>query len=390
MSDILLIVDDETDIRNSLERNLKKWAVRNKISLESVRSGNEALLFLQQNHEQTAVIISDQKMPNKKGSDFLKEVADIYPLIVSIILTGYADTSEIGSYIEAGIFSFLEKPWDRDVLVSEAEKALQVFKLRRIVKNQEKLMRSELKFASEFQNLFLKIEPKASKSLEFDYSHINAQELSFGGDYYDIIRLDNEKYLLLLGDVSGHGLKASFLVAVLKAMISTRFSSLQTESGNTELNNITPEGLLYWLNRQVHTILYRMPDLFLAFSVCIVDGIKKELLFANAGQPPLMVISETGVTELSPPEIVLGVNQDAEYSSTAFSLKSGDIIFLCTDGIYPSGNRFRYIDLTLFHMLLMEQRGKENINESIINSIQKVEKKSFSEDDITILSARVV
>lgn len=379
----LLIVDDEEDIRRSLERALKKWADRKNVLIRLAASATEALEMLENEHVETAVIISDQKMPQRTGSDFLKEVAALYPDIVSIVLTGHADTSDMGDFIEAGIFAFLEKPWDNTKLVAEVAKALEVFQLRRKTAEQEKLLQADLAMASDFQELFLKVHIPESACFQFDVGHQYAKHLSFGGDYFDILRLKDEQYLLLLGDVAGHGLKAAFLVSILKSIIFSEF--LKGKTGG----DISPADFLTWLNKRVQTILHRTPDLFLAFSACYINGHTGTLSCANGGQPPPLLIAKNGVVEICPPQPALGVDDSFTYSEATNQVSSGDVVLLCTDGVYPTGKNVHRIDKTIFYELLKEMRVNNRNIESIFKTLVNSEQELFEEDDATIISARM-
>ncbi|MDA3939687.1 MAG: response regulator [Spirochaetia bacterium] len=135
----VLIVDDEENIRNSLIRSLRKWAIENLISLEEAGSAKEALEFLKREHKNTAVIISDNKMPELSVTDFLKKVASVYPKIMRIMITGHADISIMGDLISAGICAFIEKPWDEVILHSELSKALELYQLREFSEQQERI-----------------------------------------------------------------------------------------------------------------------------------------------------------------------------------------------------------------------------------------------------------
>jgi len=381
--DIVLLVDDEEDILNSLLRNLRKWAGRHGLVLETASSGKEAMEFLSEQHENTAVIISDQKMPRQSGAEFLCETAALYPAIVTMILTGHADTSDISAFIKAGIFSFLEKPWDAEHLLSEIEKAYQFYTLRRKNEEQEKILQSEIQLASEFQELFLKFDFPESSSLDFDFSHLHARDLPFGGDYFDIIGLDDDTCLILLGDVAGHGLRASFIVSVLRSIIHSEFLKERQDRAS-----LFPAELLSWLNRRISKTLSRMPDIFLAFCACLINGRTGELVYSNAGQPPLMILTESGVKELVSKDLVLGVNPDSIYNQRHYSLRDGDVVVLCSDGIYPMGKEIRYVDKNIFHELLNEKRSSKCFIDDILKTVTKTEKKILRDDDITIFSAR--
>ena len=127
----ILLVDDEKNILRSLTRSLTSWCRTNRLEILTAESGDEAFEVLREKQDEIPLIISDQKMPGIKGSDFLKIVADRYPHILTIILTGQSSIADMGSIVKAGVFSFITKPWEKDTLMNEVDKAFRVYELRK-------------------------------------------------------------------------------------------------------------------------------------------------------------------------------------------------------------------------------------------------------------------
>ena len=120
----VLCVDDEQNILNALKRLLRKETFR----LLTCTNGREGLELLARNDVQ--VVISDQRMPEMNGTDFLREVKDIYPQTIRIILTGYTDVETISNSINKGhIYKFFLKPWNDQQLLLEIRQALEQFEL---------------------------------------------------------------------------------------------------------------------------------------------------------------------------------------------------------------------------------------------------------------------
>ena len=69
------------------------------------------LEILDADHEDCQAVVSDLKMPQRKGSELLLEIARRWPTLGTILLTGFSDMDEIKDCIKAGIVSFLQKPW---------------------------------------------------------------------------------------------------------------------------------------------------------------------------------------------------------------------------------------------------------------------------------------
>jgi response regulator RpfG family c-di-GMP phosphodiesterase len=120
----VLCVDDEKNILNSLRRLLRQ----ENYNLLTASSGAEGLKLLEKTHVQ--LVISDQRMPEMSGVDFLSQVRDKYPEIIRIILSGYTDVNSITDAINKGhIYKFLLKPWDEANLFLEIRQALQKYDL---------------------------------------------------------------------------------------------------------------------------------------------------------------------------------------------------------------------------------------------------------------------
>ncbi|MGM0570305.1 EAL domain-containing protein [Marinobacter sp.] len=114
----LLLLDDETNIIRALTRLLRRDGYR----ILSTTSVKEAFELLAANNVQ--VIISDQRMPEMSGTEFLSQVKDIYPDTVRIVLSGYTDLKSVTDAINEGaIYKFLTKPWDDQQIRSHVRQA---------------------------------------------------------------------------------------------------------------------------------------------------------------------------------------------------------------------------------------------------------------------------
>ncbi len=103
----LLLLDDEENILRALARVLRRDGYR----ILSTTSVKEAFSLLAANEVQ--VIVSDQRMPEMSGTEFLSEVKAIHPETVRIVLSGYTDLKSVTDAINEGaIYKFLTKPWD--------------------------------------------------------------------------------------------------------------------------------------------------------------------------------------------------------------------------------------------------------------------------------------
>ncbi len=122
----ILLVDDEASILKSLQRLF----VEEEYQIYRADAGDRGLEILK-NHS-IDLVISDQKMPNMSGSEFLEKVFRQYPDTMRILLTGHSDMESIISAINKGkIYQYIAKPWDNESLKITVKKALAQYDLIR-------------------------------------------------------------------------------------------------------------------------------------------------------------------------------------------------------------------------------------------------------------------
>lgn len=116
MKDRILIVDDEKSIQKLLKLILEDFQVT------AVSSAKEALRFIQ--NKSCDLVITDLKMPGISGLELLKETKTFYPEIPVIMITGHGDKNAAIEAINNGVYDFLEKPFDDEVIIHSVKRAL--------------------------------------------------------------------------------------------------------------------------------------------------------------------------------------------------------------------------------------------------------------------------
>jgi DNA-binding NtrC family response regulator len=106
----ILIVDDEPEILYSLRGLLRK-----EFDVQTAQSAYEGLHVLRR--QPIHVVMTDQRMPQTTGVEFLRQVRTEFPDVIRLILTGYADLKAVIAAINHGcVYRYLTKPWDPDEL----------------------------------------------------------------------------------------------------------------------------------------------------------------------------------------------------------------------------------------------------------------------------------
>jgi CheY-like chemotaxis protein len=120
----MLVVDDEPDNLDLLYRTFRR-----DFRVFKADSGIDALEVLSREGE-VAVIISDQRMPEMKGTEFLSQTVPQFPDTVRIILTGFTDVEDLVDAINSGqVYKYITKPWEPNELKTVVERAAETYDL---------------------------------------------------------------------------------------------------------------------------------------------------------------------------------------------------------------------------------------------------------------------
>ncbi|MEW5998591.1 MAG: sigma-54 dependent transcriptional regulator [Pseudomonadota bacterium] len=132
---LVLVVDDEVRSLESLRRTLE-------LDFEVLTAPDAAAAEQLLDENPVQAILCDQRMPEKSGVDFLKDVKARWPDVIRIIISGYTEAHDIIDGInEAGIFQYVTKPWHPDNLILMLKAACRLFDLQR----QNELLAVELR-----------------------------------------------------------------------------------------------------------------------------------------------------------------------------------------------------------------------------------------------------
>ncbi|EKQ70919.1 response regulator with CheY-like receiver, AAA-type ATPase, and DNA-binding domains [Leptolyngbyaceae cyanobacterium JSC-12] len=136
----MLVVDDEPDNLDLLYRTFRR-----DFQVLKAESGVHALEVLAAEGE-VAVIISDQRMPEMKGTEFLSRTVPQFPDTMRIILTGFTDVEDLVEAINSGqVYKYITKPWNPDELKAVVQRAAETYEL--LKQRTEELQRSQAQTA---------------------------------------------------------------------------------------------------------------------------------------------------------------------------------------------------------------------------------------------------
>lgn len=228
MQRTLLLVDDEENITAALSRLFR----RDGYTILRANSGKEGLALLETH--QVGVIISDQRMPEMTGTEFLTQVKMRYPDTLRIVLSGYTELSSVTEAINRGaVYKFLTKPWEDELLRENVAEAFQRYEMKvenaRLARelqqaneelrqiNQELEQRVELKTREVVRNLgVLRVSQEILEHLPVAVVGIGDDGLiAFANQSAHRLFADNQAGMMLLGESATLVIPAEMLNAAL-------------------------------------------------------------------------------------------------------------------------------------------------------------------------------
>jgi response regulator RpfG family c-di-GMP phosphodiesterase len=175
-------VDDELDNLDLLYRTFRR-----EFTVFRADSGMQALEILAQEGEMAA-IISDQRMPEMKGTDFLKQTVSDFPDTVRIVLTGYTDLADLIDAINSGqVHKYVSKPWEPEQLKSMISEAAENYDL--LKQRSQDLLRSQAR--NTLLSLIFKITENSNRLIDCLEPLAIALRENFGADEATLQLIDH-------------------------------------------------------------------------------------------------------------------------------------------------------------------------------------------------------
>jgi len=189
---------------------------------------------------------------------------------------------------------------------------------------QKQQMENELAIARDIQNALL---PSVFNGYEpLDIYGINVPSKQVGGDYFDVFRLDQNRILVAIADVTGKGTPASLLMANLQSMIKILVQfPLSLSEMTSKINDIIFQNTA--------------ADKFITFFWGIIDTSTQKMTYVNAGHNPPYHEKNGEITELGIGGLILGIMTSfIPYEMGEIDFRPGERLFIFTDGVTEAMN----------------------------------------------------
>lgn len=372
----LLYVEDNPDLRNYVSDLLAAQynvflAYDGEDGLEKVRKYKPDL------------VIADQMMPGMSGGELLRAMRgdENLRVIPVIFLTARSGTESRIETLQAGADDYIAKPFDKEELLARVRNILRVHeqereltKLNRILESRIEDQMAKLRLAGKIQRDLLPSEKPEIPGYDIAGNNIPADAV--GGDYYDFIPMENNRYAICLGDVSGKGLPAALLMANVQATM--RGQSLDISSPKECIT-------------KANSLICRSTadDKFITLFLGILNANDHTITFTNAGHDLPYFLNRNGaVQRLQTDGLVLGMMDGVPYEEDSISFNPGDCLVMHSDGITEAMNP----DGEDFGEEKLEDIIKQNHTESsdvmlerIISAVEFHTRGTPQSDDVTLV-----
>ncbi|HRU29897.1 MAG TPA: fused response regulator/phosphatase [Treponema sp.] len=373
----MVLVDDEFRVTDALVREIRLIFGNDTFAIKSFNDPVAAAEYIASHGDSIFLVISDLRMPVMSGSELLTFVRETSSQIQTILLTAYTDIEDIQKAISASIQSLLFKPWTRESLKAEITKALNLWNIQNENRILSQRIESMLKEAGEFQkNLFASNLPDMEQ-LHIELSFLPLETYHCGGDFFEFRQLDESHVFVILGDVSGHGLKSAIIAVMLKTAMDEMIK------GNPA-RLYKPDTLVSTLNNYFCSLLKSAPEVLVGFAAMVIDTKEGKYSIASAGIPSIIHIHQHVPELIISSNPVLGAFVDAQFLQIERNYREGDQLFLFTDGLIESVPHFFSMkDESIIDLI---NKYREQPIETIVAAFRSSLPGGKFTDDVTLIS----
>ncbi len=376
----ILVVDDEPDLEPLVLQRMRRAIRSGRYEFVFAQNGVEALHTLGED-EEIDMVLSDINMPQMDGLALLSHMPEVAPDVQAVIISAYGDMKNIRAAMNLGAFDFVTKPVDFEDLRITIERALTNLEAwRDAMSSRQRLiaLENELDVASKMQQAILPTEFLNRPGFQMHGSMLPARLV--GGDFFDVLYLNNGCIGLAIADVSDKGVPAALFMMASRTLLKAAALGLKP-----------PREVL----RDVNDLLYDDNDamMFVTLLYAVYDPSTGELTYANGGHNSPLIVHVDGSSTVLPGTsgIALGVMADMKYDQRTVSISPGDTIVFYTDGVTEAINEAgEEFGMERLQQVFASSPPKDSkaATEAVFNAVNDFAGSASQFDDITCLIFR--
>ena len=257
----------------------------------------------------------------REGLELVSKIRSMDSVLPVVVMTAWSTVDLAVEAMQRGASDFVQKPWENRDLLTKLQNQLSRAESQR---QMQRRYEEEVRDAREIQASLL---PKHLPSVPgFEIAAITQPLRFVGGDYYNVVAIDDRRTAFCIADVVGKGLPAALLMSSLHAALQPLISQ-----------NLSPAELCHRLNR----ILCDLTPVgkFISLFYGVLDSQDHRLTYCNAGHnPPWLIRRKDTPMELPADGAVLGQFPHWIYRQSELRMEIGDQFLLFTDGLVEACN----------------------------------------------------
>ncbi len=244
-------------------------------------------------------------------------------------------------------------------------------------------LQRELEIARDVQMSFLPAKNPEVEGLDIASRCIPAFEV--GGDYYDFINYEKNKFGIIIGDVSGKGTQAAFYMTLTKGFLKGL-----SKSFTSPVNFLKEMNVLFYENVDRGTFMSMVSGIF--------DLVNRKFVLARAGHNPVIVRNSqtTSVETLNPRGLALGLEKGDVFNNAIeemeISISTGDVLIFYTDGFTEAMNKSseEFGEERLINIVNEKSDlSSEELLDYIIKEVKIFMAKAPQHDDMTMVIVKI-
>ena len=301
---------------------------------QMVKNGAEALAQIAT--DRPDLIVLDTHLPDMTGFDVCKSIKmNHLTKMLPVLMVGSAEAADMRARaMQAGAVDFTAQTADCAVIVFKIQSLLRLKYLdnrrgieyeKQYIETEERanLLKLQLKMGRSVQRSIL---PKIN--MQFNQIKLYSKympALDIGGDFYNIVRIDDTRLCIVIGDVSGFGISAALLTSMLYQMVISLVEKYTV-----------PDQLLHRINNDFYKIFENSPQAMYACMFCaVIDTDAQMISCANAGEPqPIYINAAAGTAhEIAAFGSPIGLMRDVVYDCLEMPYSQNDLLMFYTDGL---------------------------------------------------------
>ncbi|NOX54589.1 MAG: fused response regulator/phosphatase [Planctomycetes bacterium] len=380
-ADRILIIEDSRLHRQVLQAKLSAAGYQVETAADGESGIKQAL------EAPPALVITDMDMPGLSGQDVCRRLKaeDATRMVPIIMFTGNVTLDKV-EQLDAGADDYLPKSSDLRELFAKVRVFLRIKHLQDQLHEQNEKLRyeneqneRELRMAREVQLGLLPREGGRRGRLQVAFRYFPMYFV--GGDLFDVVESAGGT-AFFISDVSGHGVSAAFVTAMIKTSVLT-YSGVDLSVGD----------LVERVNRAISSLVQGGRFVTAFFGILDADGTKVQ--YVNAGHLPVLVIraGSEQVDLLESTQLPLGVLDELIVETDEVDVKTGDRLILYTDGIteaFGPGNE--QFGMERFRQTVLAHNGGdvEELVEGVVQDLVRFTGRDTFDDDVNLVACEII